>query len=149
MQTKFEALLTPIQIGPLRLAHRMVRSPMWTRTSSAEGEVTQQLLDYYENAAKGGPSMIIVEAIAVAERYSWPESQLRIDDVKFMAGLRRLVETIHFNNVACQLQIHCAGAFGRDPISPSGVACYGLGRAWYVQPRALSLSEIEEIRDLL
>lgn len=147
MQTKFETLLSPIQIGSLRLAHRMVRSPMWTRTCSTDGEVTQQQLDYYENAAKGGPSMIIVEAIAVAERYSWPESQLRIDDIRYMAGLKRLVETIHLNNVPCELQIHCAGAFGRDPISPSGVACYGLGRAWYVQPRVLTLPEIEEIRD--
>jgi 2,4-dienoyl-CoA reductase-like NADH-dependent reductase (Old Yellow Enzyme family)/NADPH-dependent 2,4-dienoyl-CoA reductase/sulfur reductase-like enzyme len=92
--------------------------------------------------------MIIIEAVGVAKRYLWPETQLRIDDVKFMPGLRRLVETIHLNSVACELQLHCAGAFGRDPISPSGVACYGPGMAWYVQPRVLNLSEVEEIRDL-
>ena len=55
--------------------------------------MTQQQVDYYENAAKGRASMIIVEAIAVAERYSSPEAQLRTDHVKFMAGLKRLVET--------------------------------------------------------
>jgi 2,4-dienoyl-CoA reductase-like NADH-dependent reductase (Old Yellow Enzyme family)/NADPH-dependent 2,4-dienoyl-CoA reductase/sulfur reductase-like enzyme len=126
----------------------MVRSPMWSRTSSVDGEVTQQLLDLYEESARGGPSMIITEAVGVAEPYLWPETQLRIDDVKFMPGLRRLVETIHLNGVACELQLHCAGAFSRNPISPSGVACYGMGRAWYVQPRALNLSEVEEIRDL-
>ncbi len=147
MQSTFKMLLTPIQVGGLRLVNRMVRSPMWSRTSSVDGEVTQQLLDLYENAAKGGPSMIIVEAVAIAERYSWPESQLRIDDAKFMPGLRRLVEIIHLNGVACEFQLHCAGAFGRDAISPSGVACYGLGRAWFVQPRAISISEVEEIRD--
>lgn len=147
MQNVCKMLLTPIQVGPLRLANRMVRSPMWSRTSSVDGEVTQQLLDLYERAAKGGPAMIIVEAVAIAERYSWPESQLRIDDAKFMPGLQRLVEMIHLNGVACELQLHCAGAFGRDAISPSGVACYGLGRAWYVQPRAVSISEVEEIRD--
>jgi 2,4-dienoyl-CoA reductase-like NADH-dependent reductase (Old Yellow Enzyme family)/thioredoxin reductase len=147
MQSACKMLLTPIQVGTLRLGNRMVRSPMWSRTSSVDGEVTQQLLDLYENAAKGGPSLIIVEAVAIAERYSWPESQLRIDDVKFMPGLRRLVETIHLNSVTCELQLHCAGAFGRDAISPSGVACYGLGRAWFVQPRAVSIPEVEEIRD--
>jgi 2,4-dienoyl-CoA reductase-like NADH-dependent reductase (Old Yellow Enzyme family)/NADPH-dependent 2,4-dienoyl-CoA reductase/sulfur reductase-like enzyme len=92
--------------------------------------------------------MIIVEITAIADRYAFPDSQLRIDDIKFMRGLHRLVEAIHLNGSACQFQLHCAGAFGRDPISPSGVACYGLGRETYVQPRPLTLSEVEEIREL-
>jgi len=147
MGGKLDLLLQPLQIGPVRLKNRMVRSPMWSRTSSVEGEVTQQLLDLYERAAKGGVAMIVVEATGIDGRYVWPESQLRIDDVKFMPGLRRLVDVIHSNGCACEVQLHCAGAFGRDPISPSGVACYALGRTHYVQPRALSLPEIEEIRN--
>ena len=147
MGERLEMLLQPIQIGPVRLKNRMIRSPMWSRTSSVEGEVTQQLLDMYEAAAKGGPAMIVVEAIGVDGRYVWPESQLRLDDAKFMPGLRRLVDIIHRNGCACEFQLHCAGAFGKDPISPSGVACYALGRTYYVQPRALSLPEIEEMRD--
>ncbi len=148
MGQKLDLLLQPMKMGPIVLKNRMVRSPMWSRTSNVEGEVTEQLLGMYESAAKGGLSMIIVEAVAVAARYAWPESQLRIDDVKFMPGLRRLVEIIHLNGTACEFQLHCAGAFGRDPISPSGVACYGPGRAIYVQPRSISLSEVEELRDL-
>jgi 2,4-dienoyl-CoA reductase-like NADH-dependent reductase (Old Yellow Enzyme family)/NADPH-dependent 2,4-dienoyl-CoA reductase/sulfur reductase-like enzyme len=147
MGERLEMLLQPIQIGPVRLKNRMVRSPMWSRTSSVEGEVTQQLLDMYETAAKGGPAMIVVEAIGVDARYVWPESQLRLDDAKFMPGLRRLVDIIHRNGCACEFQLHCAGAFGKDPISPSGVACYALGRTYYVQPKALSLPEIEEMRN--
>jgi 2,4-dienoyl-CoA reductase-like NADH-dependent reductase (Old Yellow Enzyme family)/NADPH-dependent 2,4-dienoyl-CoA reductase/sulfur reductase-like enzyme len=147
MGQRLETLLQPLQIGSLRLKNRMIRSPMWSRTSSVEGEVTQQLLDMYEASAKGGPAMIVVEAIGVDGRYVWPESQLRIDDAKFMPGLRRLVDIIHRNGCACEFQLHCAGSFGKDPISPSGVACYALGRTYYVQPRALSLPEIEEMRD--
>lgn len=148
MGDRTKMLVQPIKIGSLLLKNRMVRSPMWSRTSNVEGEVTEQLLDMYETAARGGPSMIIVEAVAVAARYAWPESQLRIDDVKFMPGLRRLVEIIHLNGTACEFQLHCAGAFARDSISPSGVACYGPGRTIYIQPRPLSLSEVEELRDL-
>lgn len=147
MERKLERLLEPIQIGPLRLKNRIVRSPMWSRTHSSSGEVTRQLLDMYEAAAKGGLAMIIVEAMAVDGRYMWPESQLRIDGVRFLSGLRRLVDIIHLNGAACEFQLHCAGSFAKEAISPSGVACYGLGRAWYVQPRALSLSEVYEIRD--
>lgn len=147
MESGTDMLLKPIQIGSLLLKNRMVRSPMWSRTSGVSGEVTDQMLAMYESAARGGPSMIIIEATAVAWQYAWPESQLRIDDVRFMPGLRRLVETIHLNGSACEFQLHCAGAFSKDPISPSGVACYGLGRAWHVQPRILSLEEAEGIRD--
>lgn len=148
MEKKLKMLLQPIQVGSLRLANRMVRSPMMSGYVSANGEVTEQLLDHYAHAAKGGPAMIIVEITAIADHYAFPEGQLRIDDARFMRGLHRLVEAIHLNGVACEFQLHCAGSFGRDPISPSGVACFGLGRATYVQPRALSLSEVEEIRDL-
>ena len=148
MGYKFEMLFQPIQIGPLRLKNRMVMSPMLTGMSSANGEVTEQLIDHYAFTAKSGLAMVIVEITAVADRYAFPDSQLRIDDRKFMRGLHRLVEAIHLNGSACQFQLHCAGAFGRDPISPSGVACYGLGRETYVQPRPLSLLEVEEIREL-
>ena len=147
MGEKLERLVQPLQIGPVRLKNRMVRSPMWSRTSSVEGEVTQQCLDMYESAAKGGVGMVVVEAIGVDGRYVWREPQLRIDDAKFMPGLRRLVDIIHLNGCACEFQLHCAGSFGKDPISPSGVACYALGRTYAVQPRALSIAEVEDMRN--
>ncbi len=148
MERNLRSLTKPIKIGSVLLKNRMVRSPMWSRMSNINGEVTQQLLGMYENAAKGGPAMIIVEATAVDGRYTWTEPQLRIDHRRFMPGLRRLVEAIHLNDAACEFQLHCAGAFSGAPISPSGVPCYGSGRASYVQPRALSLPEVEEIREL-
>jgi len=59
------------------------------RTSSVEGEVTSSYWITTRMQQKA-PLDDNVEAIAVAERYSWPESQLRIDDARFMPGLRRL-----------------------------------------------------------
>jgi len=147
MENGFGMLLQSIEVGPLRLKNRMVRSPMLSGMASADGEVTEQLIDHYVSAAKGGPAMIIVEVTAVDWRYAVPMSQLRIDELKFMRPLHRLVDAIHLNNVACEFQLHCHGAFGKDPISPSGVPCYQLGRVSFVQPRALSLPEVEEIRD--
>jgi 2,4-dienoyl-CoA reductase-like NADH-dependent reductase (Old Yellow Enzyme family) len=40
MQDQFKMLFQPIQIGPLKLNNRMVRESMWSRTTSADGEVT-------------------------------------------------------------------------------------------------------------
>ena len=148
MKSKINMLFEPIQLGSLTLKNRIVKSAIWSRTASVDGEVTQQALDMYENFAKGGVSMVIVEAIAVDGRHTWEQPQFRIDDVKYLPGLRRLVEVIHLNGAACTFQLHCAGAFGIDPISPSGVPCYASARTYIVEPRTMSFSEIEEMREL-
>jgi 2,4-dienoyl-CoA reductase-like NADH-dependent reductase (Old Yellow Enzyme family)/NADPH-dependent 2,4-dienoyl-CoA reductase/sulfur reductase-like enzyme len=147
MEHKPMMLLEPIQVGSSLLKNRMVRSPMLMGIGSADGEVTDRLIDHYADAAKGGLAMVIVEFMAVDWRYGAPLGQLRIDDARFLRPLYRLVEAIHRNNVACEFQLHCHGAFGKDPISPSGVPCYQLGRVSFVQPRAISIAEIEEIRE--
>jgi NADPH-dependent 2,4-dienoyl-CoA reductase/sulfur reductase-like enzyme len=38
--------------------------------------------------------------------------------------------------------------FGRNPIAPSNVVAYGLGHEDIVQPRSLSIPEVEELRDI-
>jgi 2,4-dienoyl-CoA reductase-like NADH-dependent reductase (Old Yellow Enzyme family) len=147
MEHKPMMLLEPIQVGSSLLKNRMVRSPMLMGIGGADGEVTDRLIDHYADAAKGGLAMVIMEFMAVDWRYAAPTGQLRIDNVRFLRPLYRLVETIHRNNVACEFQLHCHGAFGKDPISPSGVPCYQIGRVSVVQPRAISISEVEEIRE--
>ncbi len=147
MERKPMMLLEPIQVGSSLLKNRMVRSPMLMGIGGVDGEVTDRLIDHYADAAKGGLAMVIMEFMAVDWRYAAPLGQLRIDDARFLRPLYRLVEAIHRNNVACEFQLHCHGSFGKDPISPSGIPCYQLGRVSFVQPRAISISEVEEIRE--
>ena len=94
----FERLFMPIQVGPLRLVNRIVRTPMHSNLAGVNGEVSQQLLDMYENSAKHGVGLIIVEAAEVDGRH-WAHNALRIDHEKLEPGLRRLVEIIRDNNV--------------------------------------------------
>ena len=148
MASEIKMLVEPVQIGPLLLKNRIAKSAVWSRMASVEGEVTQQLVDMYENFAKGGAAMVIIEGIAVDGRHTWVQPQIRIDDAKYLPGLRRLVDVIHLNGAACEFQIMCSGAFGTDPISPSGVPSYASARTHIVEPRAMSLSEVEEMREL-
>jgi len=145
--TTFRSLLRPIQVGPLQMANRLVRTPMHSNLAGVNGEVSQQLLDMYEHSARQGVGLIIIEATEVDGRH-WAHNALRIDDEKFEPGLRRLVEIIHDNDVPAVIQLRHYGMWGNDPVSPSGVACYGFGRKNYIQPRAMSLAEAEEARDL-
>jgi 2,4-dienoyl-CoA reductase-like NADH-dependent reductase (Old Yellow Enzyme family) len=102
----------------------------------------------YVGLAKNGVSLIIVEGIGVDIRHAREEPRLLLDDPKFEAGLHRLVEAVHLCGVPIVMQLQHPGMIGKDPISPSGVACYGFGRKHYIQPRVMSLAEIEEAKDL-
>lgn len=144
---RFKWLVQPIRVGPLLLSNRMVRGPVHSNLCLETGEVSQQLIDMYEFSARNGPSLIVIEATAVDGRHTG-KAELRIDDRRFEPGLHRLVEAIHVNGVPVVIQLRHQGMWGNDPVSPSGVACYGMARKTYVQPRVMSLAEAEEARDL-
>ena len=143
---QFEWLLKPIQVGPLRLANRMVRAPMHSNLAGIHGEVTETLIDMYCYCAMNGVGMIVVESTEVDGRHA-KTSVLRIDDDRFKPGMRRLVESIHDNGVPVALQLRHSGLWGIDPVSPSGIPCWGFAHQVHIQPRVLSLAEIGEVRD--
>ena len=63
--TDFKTLFSPLQIGPLTLSHRMVKSAAGSATYLAG--LTDELLQYYVNIAKGGIELIWVEMVGALE----------------------------------------------------------------------------------
>ena len=57
-----------------------------------EGDVTPEVLAWYERFARGRPGAIVVEATGVREIRSGP--LLRIGHDRFIPGLAKLVETV-------------------------------------------------------
>jgi 2,4-dienoyl-CoA reductase-like NADH-dependent reductase (Old Yellow Enzyme family)/thioredoxin reductase len=147
MEERFKFLTTPITVGALQLKHRMIMGPMWSRMSTVNGEVTPQMIDYYAARSRGGAAVVIIEATMVDSRYGWPQPTLCIDSAKFMPGLSRLVEAIHRNGAAVFIELVNIGAHSSDPISPSGVPVMLHGATGVVQPRMMTLEEIEEARN--
>jgi 2,4-dienoyl-CoA reductase-like NADH-dependent reductase (Old Yellow Enzyme family)/thioredoxin reductase len=145
--SKFPFLEKPVQIGSLKLKHRMIMGPMWSRLCTLDGEVTQQMIDHYAARARGGAAMIIIESTTVDRRYGWDEATARLDGREVQPGFHRLVEAIHFNGAAALVQLINVGAFSANPISPSGVPSIKLGGTGIFEPRVMSLEEIEEARD--
>lgn len=142
-------LTKPLKLGRFSIKNRIWNSPLWTRTASVEGEITDRTIAHYEARARGGCGVITTEACSVDGRHTWKTPQIAIYDEKFLPGHRRLVETIHAYNIPIICQIHHAGMFGNDPVSPSGVKCADLGKVGeFIESRVLTLEEIEEIRDL-
>lgn len=148
MEQKFSKLAEPICIGSMKVKNRIWMSPMWTQYASVDGEVTQLLIDHYVARAKGGAGLIYLEGAAVDPRHAWTEPQLRIDHDKYQPSLHRLIEAVHMYDTAIMCQLHHAGQFCADPVSPSGVPCFDWGSQNYISSRILTTMEVEEIRDM-
>ncbi len=149
MEKNLKGLTKPLRLGSINVKNRIWNSPLWTRTASADGEVTDRTIAHYLARAKGGAGVITTEGVAVDGRHTWNEPQMRIDEDRFSSGHRRLVEQIHMYGTPIICQLHHAGMFGTDPVSPSGVPCQDMGKiGQFIEPRILSTQEVEEIRNL-
>lgn len=87
--------LLPARMGRLELRNRIVFPAMVTNYCSTRGEVTDRLVAYHQERAKGGAGLLITEATYISpDGKSFPH-QLGIDDDGLLPGLRRLVESVH------------------------------------------------------
>ena len=143
-------LLQPIKIGPLSLRNRIVMPPMCSRLAGSDGSVTQKMIAYYSERARGGVGMIIIEYSYIDEKESRAAvSQLGVQNDHMITGLSELAEAIKAQGAAVVLQICHAGnqtspaIMGKQPVAPSAIPCKFLG----VMPRELTLAEIDEIQD--
>ncbi|MEL7029756.1 MAG: NADH:flavin oxidoreductase, partial [Pseudomonadota bacterium] len=82
----------PIDIGPVRLAARTWVPAMVPWRATEEGEVTDDVVDWYARFAQGRPGAVVVEATGVRDVPSGP--LLRIGHDRFLPGLRRLTEAV-------------------------------------------------------
>jgi len=85
-------LFSPIRVGSLVLAHRTWVPAMVPWRASEDGDVSPQVLGWYERFARGRPAAIVVEATGFRDVPSGP--LLRIGDDRFIPGLRELVRVV-------------------------------------------------------
>ena len=119
------ALFTPVRIGPITLAHRVVMAPMTRQRSQQPGAVPGALqLEYYtQRATEGG--LIFTEGTAVSHGglgiYGSPGLWTDVQ----IAGWKRIVDAIHARGGYMFAQLWHAGrgahisTTGQTPVSPS------------------------------
>jgi len=148
-QKQFTKLFEPGRIGSLELKNRLVMPPMGTNYALKDGSVTQRQIDYYEERAKGGVGLVVLELSCVDSPVGKAAArQIVIDDDRFIPGLSKLAEAIRRHGAKAAIQIHHAGRqtwsrlTGNQPVAPSPVPMSG-GE----QPRELTPSEIAALVD--
>src|SRR3984885_5584698 len=85
-------LFSPIQVGPVQLAHRTWVPAMVPWRATESGDVTPEVLGWYERFARGRPAAMVVEATGIRDVPSGP--LLRIGHDRFLPGLTDLVRVV-------------------------------------------------------
>ncbi|MCG6963239.1 MAG: NAD(P)/FAD-dependent oxidoreductase [Acidobacteria bacterium] len=119
-----DPLFEPIRINSLEVPNRLFM-PAVHLNMARQGQVTEQILDFYAERASGGVGLITVGYATVDERAGGPGNIGAHDDA-FIPGLRRLAEIIHHHGSLAAVQLNHAGRYnpsllmeGRPPVAPS------------------------------
>ena len=86
-------LYSNLRVGPMTLEQRTWVPAMVPWRSNEQGEVTEDVLEWYERFAKGKPGAIVVEATGIRDIPSGP--LLRIGHDRYIPGLKRLADRVH------------------------------------------------------
>jgi len=117
MENDFSVLFQPIEVGKgmrkVRLKNRFVMPPMVTCTANTIGEVTQRMVDYYVERAKGGVGTIIVEAMDIDDKMLF--NRLGIFHDRFINELNYLAMSIKENGATAFGQVNQTGLRGYLP----------------------------------
>jgi 2,4-dienoyl-CoA reductase (NADPH2) len=158
--TKFEKLLEPYHIGPVKTRNRIIKTGagmfMWHED---ELHMNDAIKAFYEGIARGGVGLLIVESPTVDYPLGarW-RPRYRIDDDKYIQGLSELVQVIRKHDCPTFMQMNHDGPWQRiifeptalspgPPIAASAVSMKSENDFHNELPRELTIEEIEEIVD--
>lgn len=142
-------LFSPIKIGTLEVRNRIVMPSMVTHFAHDNGCTSERMIRYYEERAKGGVGLIIVETTGVERSGKCLPLLHMIDDDRCISGLKRLTEAIkrHGSKAAIQLMhggVKASAKFSQmQPVGPSLWPDYPDEMG--VAPRALTIEEIHDM----
>lgn len=106
-----DKLFTPGKIGKLTIKNRAVLAPMQMMYGEHQGYAGEKAIAYYEERARGGVGLIIVEGVNVDEVNNKPWNlQMSLASDKYTSSFQPLTEAIHKYDCRCFVQLHHYGA---------------------------------------
>ncbi|MDH4077606.1 MAG: FAD-dependent oxidoreductase [Acidimicrobiia bacterium] len=144
---RYRYLFSPLRVGSLTLANRIVFSAHLTNYATQSGMPSAQHAAYYEARAAGGAGMIITEEHSVHPT-DWPyEKMIHAFRPGVVEGYRRITAAVHRHGVPILAQINHNGGqassmYTRRPLwAPSPVP----DPLFREVPKAVDQHEIDEI----
>ena len=140
-------LFTPVEIGPLLVPNRFVRSATHDYMADDEGYVTDAEVELYRDLAAGEVGLIITGHAFVQPSGKASPRQMAVHDDRFVEGLARIPAAVRAFPSRVFLQIAHAGRqtkpklCGCVPVSPSPV----YDPSSKVLPRELTGEEVRQL----
>jgi 2,4-dienoyl-CoA reductase-like NADH-dependent reductase (Old Yellow Enzyme family)/NADPH-dependent 2,4-dienoyl-CoA reductase/sulfur reductase-like enzyme len=124
---KYQNVFSPFKFGSVEVKNRIEVAPAIPCLATADGYVTQAMIEYYKALARGGAGIVTIGDTAIDFEYAKDhEYQLNLGDDKVIAGMSSLVEAIHRYGAKASIELNHGGRFaeprtleGRNPIAPS------------------------------
>jgi 2,4-dienoyl-CoA reductase (NADPH2) len=160
-QTRFEKLLEPGYIGSVKIRNRIIKTGagmlMWHEDDT---HMREEVKAFYEGMARGGVGLLVVESPTIDYPMGarWRQ-RYRIDNDKYIEGLKELVDVIHKHGCPTFMQMNHDGPwqahlpfepnplFSGPPIGASPVSLKLENDFHNDVPKPLTIPEIEELVD--
>jgi 2,4-dienoyl-CoA reductase-like NADH-dependent reductase (Old Yellow Enzyme family)/thioredoxin reductase len=126
---KYPNIFRPLKIGPVAAKNRIEIAPAIPILATEDGFVTEALIAYTQELARGGAGIVTIGDSCVEMLYAHEHpNQINLGDYRVVPGLYRLVESIHRHGAVASIEINHGGRFtppimlnGRSPIGPSAI----------------------------
>lgn len=150
-------LFSPVTLGDLELANRVVMAPLTRMRAGASGVPNDLVVEHYAQRASLG--LIITEGTYPRFESQGFVGQPGIVTDEQVAGWRRVADAVHARGGRIVMQVMHAGRVthpdvngGRRVEAPSAIAIQGAGhteqgKQAYPVPHALTVEEAREVRD--
>ena len=129
MTQRFERLMEPGQIGPVKTRNRIIKTANGTSYVDPDQTCGDRMIAYYERLAKGGVGFLTVEScgteypLGIQHVHYQPDGsyqgvQLHFDDDRFIPGFQRLTDAVHKAGCPVSIQFQHAGAWNPTGLLP-------------------------------
>ena len=106
----YDLLLSPMKIGNVEIKNRVVMAPMLMGFGQLDGKATKQMMDYYEERAKGGTGLIITEITRIDDKTgAGAFKQLAMSHDYQIKPLKEMADRIHSHGAKLFVELHHPG----------------------------------------
>ena len=145
---RLRKLFEPIKVADVQIRNRIVMSPMGLGKATVDGFVTDAMVDFYVERAKGGAGLINI-VCGYNDFSSYLPTIPALEDDKYLPGLKKITGAIHEHGAKTFAHIinmgsSCFGTKdGGPPAAPSAIR----NTLTRLMPREMTTNEVRLLGD--
>lgn len=107
---KYDLLFSPMKIGNVEIKNRVVMAPMLMGFGTFNGDATEQMINYYEERAKGGTGLIVTEITRVNDLTGASSfGQLSASKDRNIPSIKKLAHRVQQHGAKIFVELHHPG----------------------------------------